>query len=101
VICSLQQHTKVVLQQEAQFWTYLTFHCMSEESDNDEGTKARHTPNWPSQSKQFELEYHMYMLMECFLTTVLYLLFRTQSKSQDGGDLKHFATHIPTPLPVM
>ena len=33
------------------YWKVLTKDCMSDESDNDEGTKTRHSPKWRSQRK--------------------------------------------------
>ena len=42
---------KMVYESEHDCWKHLTKECMSDESDNDDGTKTRHTPKWQSDSK--------------------------------------------------
>ena len=41
----------MVREPEMACWKHLTNECMSEESDNEDGTKTRHTPKWRSGSK--------------------------------------------------
>ena len=41
----------MVQQQEMVYWKRLSATCMSDESDNEEGTKTRHTAIWRSESK--------------------------------------------------
>ena len=42
---------KVVYEPEWDCWKHLTKECMSDESDNEDGTKTRHTPKWRSDRK--------------------------------------------------
>ena len=44
---------KMVYESEHDCWKHLTKECMSDESDNEDGTKTRHTstPKWRSDSK--------------------------------------------------
>ena len=45
---------------ERDCWKHLTKECMSDESDNEDGTKTRHSPKWRSDSKSllFLLPHH-------------------------------------------
>lgn len=47
----LDRRGKVVHQREMQVWNLLTKDCMSEESDNEDGTKTRHSPKWRSERR--------------------------------------------------
>ena len=47
----LDRRGKVVLEREMQVWRLLTKDCMSEESDNEDGTKTRHSPKWRSERR--------------------------------------------------
>lgn len=41
----------MVKEQEQMYWKVLDVECMSEESDNEDGCKARHTPKWHPESE--------------------------------------------------
>lgn len=45
----LDRRGKVVHEREMQVWRLLTKDCMSEESDNEDGTKTRRSPKWRSE----------------------------------------------------
>jgi hypothetical protein len=42
------RRAKMVHETERDFWRYLSKECMSDESDNEDGGKTRHSPKWRS-----------------------------------------------------
>ena len=51
ILSYMDQRGKVVHKREMRVWGLLTKDCMSDESDNKDRTKTRHTPKWRSEHR--------------------------------------------------